>query len=321
MNTRKVLRITGAVLVIAAIGYFYSREVEKNWALLENFHFVFKPRYLVISLCLYLASYLLETFIWKVGINRHAGHELNFFQSVAVVNTSGLLKYLPGRIWTYTAQLIWLKKYGISKPVILYINFICLAGAIIVSLYLGLIYLMFYSNKINQLIIIISAAVLLVLNIIYVVWNSFFLNRILAMAARLFNKEIQPFESSRILLAFIELVYACSWPLAGFGGYFLAKGIGLHVLPRDIFALLASMSLAWVAGYAALITPGGFGIREGLMLLMLRNLVPAETALIFPILSRLMHLAVEAFLGLLAFSFGIKYKVFSSTTFPDKTLS
>jgi uncharacterized membrane protein YbhN (UPF0104 family) len=72
------------------------------------------------------------------------------------------------------------------------------------------------------------------------------------------------------------------------------------------------MSLSWLAGYFAVISPGGLGIREGLMLLMLRNIVNTQTALIFPLLSRLMYLAAEALLGLSALSLGIKYNVFSS---------
>ncbi len=98
----------------------------------------------------------------------------------------------------------------------------------------------------------------------------------------------------------------------GFGGYFLAKGIGLDIAFTSIFALLASMSLSWLIGYFAVITPGGLGVREGVMLLMLNNVVNVQIALIFPLLSRLMYLVAEALLGLMALSLGIKFNVFSS---------
>ena len=110
MDTRKTLRISASLLIIVLIGYFYSLEFRKNWGLLQQFELVINMRYLIISFFLFLFSFLLETYIWKVCINKHLGrHELNFLQSVAVVNASGILKYLPGRIWTYTAQLLWLK--------------------------------------------------------------------------------------------------------------------------------------------------------------------------------------------------------------------
>jgi uncharacterized membrane protein YbhN (UPF0104 family) len=138
------------------------------------------------------------------------------------------------------------------------------------------------------------------------------MNKLLALAGRLLKKEIRPLDDSKSLLLFIQFIYTCSWSLMGLGGYFLAKGIGLTVEFSSIFALLASMSLSWLAGYFAVISPGGLGIREGLMLLMLRNIVNTQTALIFPLLSRLMYLAAEALLGLSALSLGIKYNVFSS---------
>ena len=295
------------------IGYFYSLEIKKNWAELQNFKFTINIYYLMVSLPLWLLSYLAETFIWKFSINKHLGsHELNFPQSIAIVNTSALLKYLPGRIWTYTAQLVWLKKYNISKSIILYVNLICILGSVTVSLYLGLIYLALYTNVMNVKMIILSAVVLILLNIMYIIWNAWLINKLIAIVGKLLHKEIQPLNNSRSLILFIQFIYVCSCSLAGFGGYFLAKGIGLHIHFTDFFAILASLSLSWLVGYLTVISPGGLGIREGMMLLMLNNVVSAQTALIFPILSRAMYLIAEAILGVTALSLGVKYNVFSS---------
>jgi hypothetical protein len=98
----------------------------------------------------------------------------------------------------------------------------------------------------------------------------------------------------------------------GIGSFFLAKGIGLDIPLESMIAILASMSISWFIASLAIISPGGLGIREGIMLLMLNNTVNIQTALIFPILSRIMYLAAEALLGLTALALGIKYKVFSS---------
>lgn len=313
MDLRKTLKITASVVIILLISYFYALEFRKHWASLQEFTVSVNAHYLIISLSLFLLSYLLETFIWKVCMNAHLGRpELNFVQSIAVVNASGLLKYLPGRIWIYTAQLLWLKKYNIPKSLVLYVNLICTLGSVIVSLYLGLIYLALYANLMSFKALILSGAALILFNVMYIVWNSLLLNKLIALAGRLLKKEIQPLKSARSLLLYIQLVYMCSWSLAGLSGYFLAEGIGLHIQAAELFAILASMSLSWVVGYLAIITPGGFGVREGMMLVMLNNVVSAQTALIFPILSRLIYLIAEALLGLAALLLGVKYSVFSS---------
>lgn len=313
LNTGKTLRMIAAAVIIVLIGYFYSLEIEKNWASIRNFKLVVNIYYLLSALSFYLLSYLLETYIWQVCINKYLGrHELNFSESFAVVNSSGLLKYLPGRVWTYTAQLVWLKKYGISKSIILYVNLICILGSLIVSLYLGLIYLALYTDLLGITMIILSSAVLVACNIAYITWNSLLMNKLIALAGRLFKKDIQPLVNAKSLVLYIQFIYICSWSLMGVGGYSLAKGIGLDIPSGSMFAVLASMSLSWLIGYFAIIFPGGLGVREGVMLLMLTGIVHVRTALIFPVLSRFMYLISEALLGVTALTLGIKYNVFSS---------
>lgn len=313
MNAGKMIRKTAAVMIILLIGYFYSLQVRNNWASLMNFTFTISLPYLILALSFCLSSFLLETYLWQVCINRHLGRrELNFLQSIAVVNASGFLKYIPGRIWTYTAQLAWLRKYDISQTLIIYINIICIAGSVITSLYLGLIYLAFYTTLLGRAAVITAFVALFLLNLAYLVWNAPFMNAVISAAGRLLQKEIHPIRESRSLIAYIQVMYICSWSLLGLGAYLLAKGVGLTIVMPQAFAVLAAMSLSWVAGYLAVITPGGLGVREGTMLVMLLNVVDTRTALIFPIVSRLMYLASEALLGLTALLLGIKYRVFSS---------
>ena len=313
MNTGKALKTAAGLSVIVLIGYFYSLEFRQNWASLQNFRLTLDMPFLIISLLFYLLSYLLETYVWQVCINGHLGrNELNFSKSIAVVNSSGLFKYLPGRIWTYTAQLLWLKKYGVSKSVILYVNLICILASIIVSLYLGLLYLAFYADLVSTGMIILLALALILFNIVYAAWNPWLMNKLIAAISRFLKKEIQPLNESKRLILFSQFIYLCSWSLMGLGGYFLAEGIGLSIPVSSMLAVLASMSLSWMVGYLVVVSPGGLGVREGMMLLMLNGVVNTQAALIFPILSRLMYLISEALLGLAAFLLGIRHNIFST---------
>jgi uncharacterized membrane protein YbhN (UPF0104 family) len=308
----KIIKIIFFPLIILSIGYFYAVEFKKNWTELQNFKLIVNGYYLIAALLVILLSYLLETISWKVGINKHLGRgELNFAKSIAIVNTSGLFKYLPGRIWVFTAQLAWLKKYNISKSIILHVNMICILASAIVSLFLGLIYLALYTNFMTMRSLILALGVLILFNIFYIVWNPLLINKLASFTGRLLKREIKPLNASRSLVLLVQFIYLCNSALMGFGVYFLAKGIGLPIRLTDIYPILASMSVAWLVGYVAIISPGGLGIREGMMLLMLNNVVNMETALIFPILSRVMYLIAEALLGLAALLLGLKYGMFS----------
>lgn len=80
-----------------------------------------------------------------------------------------------------------------------------------------------------------------------------------------------------------------------YAGNYLVIGLGLWLMARmllpgavqDAGLLCAAFALAWVAGYFAPGAPAGFGIREGLMLGILRLSYPAPDALVLVIALRL----------------------------------
>ena len=269
---KKTLKIGASVGIIGLVSYFYLLEFKKNWTVLHDYTFSVDLNYLTLSLLLLISSYLLETYTWKICINKHlVQHELSFPESISIVNASSLLKCLPGRIWMYTAQLAWLKKYSIPKSKILHSNFICIIGSISVSIYLGLVYIAFYTTHFSPTLLVLISVVIILLNLAYITCNSILLNNLIAAVNKYFKLDIQLLTNSIPLLVFVQFIYACSWLITGFSGYYLAKGVGLHIETGELFALLASMSLSWLIGYLAVITPGGLGVREGFMMLMLNQ--------------------------------------------------
>ena len=310
---KKIRSVSVSVLIIFLIGYFYFLELTRNWAALQNYKLNINFYCLAVSLLLCVLSGLMDTNVWKICINKHLGkHALTFPESISIANTSGLLRYVPGKIWIYTAQLAWLKKYGISKTKILHSNFICTIASMTVSIYLGLVYIALYTRHLTTNLIILFSIVLILLNVAYIAFNSILLNKLITTANKFLKLDIPLLTNSIALLVYIQFMYAFSWLLTGLAGYYLVIGVGLQIETSELFALLASMSLSWLVGYLAVITPNGLGVREGFMLLMLNQVVNVQTALLFPIFSRIMFLLAEALLGLLALLMGIKLKVFAS---------
>jgi glycosyltransferase 2 family protein len=313
LNTRKILRILAASLVIILIGFFYGRELLKNRDALRDYRLTLDLASLGAALLLCIMSSLIETYIWQASVNKHLGpNALGFTKSIAVMNGSSLLKYLPGRIWIYSAQMVWLKKYGIAKSKILYANLICIIASLTVSLYLGVIYLLLYTGFMDRWLIALALSALVLLNVAYLAWNPVVLNLLIRLVNRYFHKEISPLVNSVPLLVYVQFLYLVSWLVYGCSGYFLLKGVGLAVPSTSLFAILASMSLSWMIGYLAVLAPGGLGVREATMLVMLNQVVNIQTALLFPILSRILLLVAEVLLGLLALVLGFRTGVFAS---------
>ncbi len=81
----------------------------------------------------------------------------------------------------------------------------------------------------------------------------------------------------------------------------LLQGVGLYVLlvslgpvpPGSYLAITGVYYTAGLAGMLAVFAPGGLGVREGILMLVLPLLVPAESAIIAALLLRLVMIAAE----------------------------
>jgi uncharacterized membrane protein YbhN (UPF0104 family) len=112
------------------------------------------------------------------------------------------------------------------------------------------------------------------------------------------------------LFVYVQLLYFFAYIPLGIGTYFLAKGIGMDIPFSNIFAIMAAISVSAILGYIAFFSPGGLGVREGAMLVMLKQFTNVETALILPIVMRLIYIIIDLLLGIIAILVGMKYGYF-----------
>src|SRR3954471_11462059 len=127
MDRKRALPSAVARLALAGLSWFLWAEARRSWAAISSFTFRVKPVELAAAFALATASFLLDTAAWQRATNTLLGRrELHYAESVAAVNASGLLKYLPGRVWSYAAQMMWLLPRGISGALIVYVNLLCI---------------------------------------------------------------------------------------------------------------------------------------------------------------------------------------------------
>jgi hypothetical protein len=87
-------------------------------------------------------------------------------------------------------------------------------------------------------------------------------------------------------LACAFVLYCCMYVAMGFGLILLSRFL-LPDVPFDYWLLVAVFALAWVVGFVTPGAPGGLGVREGLMLLMLAPVFSATAASVLVIALRL----------------------------------
>jgi len=310
VNFKKALQYLLALIVIVSVGYFFYLEFKKNWDAIRTYHFSVNLYYILISLFIMMIGFLMETYIWHVFVNDYLSQKLTFRESITLYNTTAMFKYIPGRIWSYTAQIALMSSKGISKAVLIYINLICFICLTFASIMYTLYYYLFYLKMTSVLISFLIFAFLIIIVSVFIIWNTSVINYLIIPVNRIFKRDIQPIRIKKTLLLYIQLLYIFDYIPVGIGLYFLAKGIGVNIPLAGIMPIIAALAVSLVLGYVVFFSPGGLGIREGAMFMMLKQFLNVDAALILPIAMRLIYIIIELFLGIIGILAGMKYGYF-----------
>ena len=151
---------------------------------------------------------------------------------------------------------------------------------------------------------------LIALDFIFIIWNTSIINYLIIPINRIFKMEIQPIKMKNIIFIYVQLLYFFAYIPLGIGTYFLAIGIGMDIPFSNIFAIITAISVSVILGYVAFFSPGGLGVREGVMLLMLKQFSNIEIALVLPIVMRLIYVIIDLLLGIIGIIVGMKYGYF-----------
>jgi hypothetical protein len=290
-----------SLLVVGATGYFFFRAFRRNWASVREHEFQIAPLYLVFAVLATLATSLLATYGWQLAINSLSKRgKVTFRQSVAAVNASGLTKYIPGKVWSYALQIYWLNGIGVSKGLIVYVNLLNLVVSMAASVLFGLSCLSFSSTALPRELVLAVLAGLVLLDACCVLFNRAISSAAISLTNRVLHKNFGYFEVETRLLVELHLVHVLAALTSGIGAYLFSSAIGYHLALSHALLLISASLIADVVGFLAIVVPGGLGVREGLMYAMLGGAKTGSLALVLPVASRLMNMAVDLVLGAVA---------------------
>lgn len=291
-----------ALIIISCVAFFFYRAFRSNWSSIQQSRLDLDYFFILLSSCMILCTYLISTYSWSLAVNHlSSGVKLHYLESVAVVNTSNLTKYLPGKVWSYALQMYWLGEIGFKKTLILYVNLINLFISIITSLLLGLSFLIVFSDVSAVPVVYLSLGIVIVIDIIFILFNPYFSKMLILGANKALKQTMEYYHipiSLSLYLHLLNLVAAFSF---GIGAYFLSKGLGFDIAPGKMFLIMSSMIISDVIGFLAIIVPGGLGVRESIMYLFLSGSSTQSLALILPVASRVVNMLVDLSLGLFSY--------------------
>jgi len=117
------------------------------------------------------------------------------------------------------------------------------------------------------------------------------LNRLLALAMRVLRRE--PLEHPMTARG---TAAATGWALLGWcvvGFQVWLVGLGLGLGRSSLVAVIGAYAIAWVAGFVVVVAPAGLGPRELVLGVLLAGALPAGSAVVLVIVTRLVQTVVD----------------------------
>ena len=109
---KRVLQIGLPVIILALFVY----QVKKNWADLTAYTFQLNPWLLALAFLGFMLQELSYGLIWRAVLARLGSH-LGLRTCLRIYLASEFVRYIPGNVWHVLTRILWVGKYGISRPV------------------------------------------------------------------------------------------------------------------------------------------------------------------------------------------------------------
>jgi hypothetical protein len=248
-----------------------------------------------VVLGLELLNHLINAFLWQHVFKKccvRAEH-VKLSTVIGVLGLSGLGKYIPGRVWPLAWQGFLFKRWEIDPINTLVVAVITNGYSLLAGLLVGGVAFVFADIptglRLGAGIASLAVGALLVLGPLY--------------AARLFPDAVRGrFAGIPPKTAFwISIGYVACWALHASGGVLLALTISPQLRGAEGFRIMGAMCASLIVGAAALLAPGGIGVREAGLYHALVSL-PTDLRVRVSVYSRLTILVAEgivASIGLL----------------------
>ena len=283
------IRVAQAVVGLAILG-FAGRSLLRNWHELDSQRLEWQvdPARLVLAASVVWAMYALLIASWRVMLTAW-GERLDLWSAARIWTVSNLGKYLPGKVWAIAGMALMARQAGVSpaaatgSAVVLQVVSIG-TGAAVAALTGAAALERARPGALVGLWVIVAGAVA---GMALLLWPPL-LRRLLRAALPEATEVTPPLPA----LLFGAVANVVAWTGYGVALLLLARGL-LPGAPLGLRGAIAVFTASYLAGFLALVAPGGLGVREGLFILMLQGPIGLGAATALALASRVLLTVTE----------------------------
>src|SRR5437588_12314253 len=260
---KRVLQIGLPIVIIAF--FLYKIRDWGNWQqLVASFH-QWNYWLLALSFLGFILQEMSYGLIWQ-AVLRRLGHALPLRVCLRIYLASEFVRYIPGNVWHVLTRILWVCKYGVSRPIALASMTVELITKLAAGALIFAISLLFWGN-VGALGSLLQGSLLIVLGAVtflalLIVLHPRILNGLLNFALRLLKRDpvLLTLRYSDIL--FVTLAWCASWIISGCAFYILLLALWPATSLAALPICIGIYALAWDFGFVTFITPSGLGFRE-----------------------------------------------------------
>jgi glycosyltransferase 2 family protein len=297
------------IVLSGLVVYYVGAYVARNWSDITSYQWHINFPLLAASIVAHLLTFALQAQIWCV-IMQGFGHQVPLRNAFKISYIASLARYIPGKLWPMVGMAVLAKRAKIDERESVASWAISTMFAVPAAFLVGALCLLLHSSElaaeisgklggsvylIAGLIFAISLLLLFAPNLTLSLYN---------WVLKLLKRPPVSFELTLKQGVTIYLGYAASWLAYGISFWLFM----ISILPDSHVPTIAAVGAfvnGYVIGYVALFTPGGFGVRELIVTLLLGPYLGAAAAGV-AVASRIWNLAVEVIALVIAWRIKLK---------------
>jgi len=273
----RVIHAAQIILGLAVI-LFVVRYVSRNWNEVQDAHLEWQISIglLVAALVVVWAVFALQAEAWRRMVAGW-GYRVGWFEGSSIWLLSSMAKYVPGKVWALAGMAVMSERRGIPA-------WAATASAIqlqILSLGTGAVVVALFGGGISRPLSL-AAVVAALLATAVTIWRPLieWVLRRVAPGADLTHIPRAP------VIIQGALANLAAWIGYGVAFWLFARGTLPDVAPR-LGESIGAYTASYVAGVIAPFAPGGLGVREGVLVMALREHTGLAAALALSAVARL----------------------------------
>ncbi len=286
---RRAFRIAAGIILTVIVAGFVVYRFAGDWSRIAEEELRFEYWWLAAALGMVFVNNLVHAGGWYMVL-RCMGRRVPARRALPVFFISQLSRNVPGSVWNYAGMAYLGKRIGIDRKDTLSAAMIVLLCGLVSSV------IIFAVSPVFSIGDGVAALALLTVPVGLILLHPRIFFSILNAGLKLIKKQPVRVSLRYHHLLCVLLAEGATWLVSGW--IFRCVLLSFFGTAPDVFTLAGIFAISWCVGFMVLPVPGGLGVREAMLALLLGQYgIEPAVAVAASLVTRLLQLIVESALA------------------------